>query len=306
MLHKYSKTGIIAEYLPVLTAVYAGVDTQKNLKIYLKKSQAWISKTARQLEKQGLLRKTGWPQILELTARGQILVSRQSSKYSKFSDRVKPKNSRVHSVSFKFPILHDHFTGNWDKISNNLTNSIRAYKKIEFPIHVTIEKTTKSIILHLHDKQIDRHIFFTEFTEWIIKTIFYAYHYLKRKGLEFDFLEIQAIKQHVANPSPEDEHILDPRATFSKDLGRQAHFIAPSPQPARAWIDRSLGPLEVETNDLEYEEKYLMVPENVEAILHGQARFHQDLDLYSQNIEKHLAVLDEMSSTLKAIKGALT
>jgi hypothetical protein len=83
--------------------------------------------------------------------------------------------------------------------------------------------------------------------------------------------------------------------------------------PARAWVDwsgcKDKSILDLESNDMTYTEKLIMVPEHVSELLAHtivfddiMARFSDSLVVYNKNIELHLSVLQEMRDTLRALR----
>lgn len=306
--------------LALLFAIGKGVTTNKALALVLKKHQASVSKIANKCIALGLIQKIGYPFVFELTGKGRAVLFKADSScaFPSLGER-QFKNVRLHSVVFKFPILKDSSVIDWDKVSDGFRNSVKKYKRLDFPISVTIERTSKSVLLYLKEKEIEKKLFLTDFFSWVFKAVFFSYHFLNNKGLRFDFLAGEIIQQHVANPEPELNDKTDSKITVSQDLGRKVSSLFPSSQAAKAWIDRSLGDLEIETNDLLYEEKLILMPEKICSMEQRQAVFEKNLALFSKsvaqynesnvvhdaNIRKHLAVLGEMSDTLKLIREEL-
>ncbi len=211
---------------------------------------------------------------------------------------------RFHNLVLKFPILKDNDSVKWSKTSL-INNWVKKYYFEELPLKLTIEKTSKSIILYLHQKEISKDNFYTDLLQWSLKAVFYCHHFLKERGVVFDYFSGEVIRQHIATKAEEFEGFVDGKSTFEVDLKRSAKSIFKSKERAKVWIDRSWGELEVESNDLLYEEKLVRMPEIVFESNKLIKDFYRGLDSYNKNLKLHLSVMGNINKTLKVMRKEL-
>ena len=223
-----------------------------------------------------------------------------------FSLPVSSKNVRLHNLAIKFPILKDNPSAEWDR-KVEINNWVKNYCVVTFPVGITIEKTSKHIIAHFHQFQTDQEMFLSEFYNWVLKGCYYVYYYLIReKGIQIDLFRGEIIKEHIANEHPELNDKIDPRKTVEISLGRKAQSIFPANFQAKAWIDRSLGSVDIETNDLLYEEKLLMMPETVHEIRSLMVQNIAVVNEFAKQIALHLEVMQNISHSLSQLNLMLS
>lgn len=232
-----------------------------------------------------------------VTNKGKRFMNLKFNRSSKFSLRVRDASSRLHNLKIKFPILEDQDKGNWEK-ETPINNWIKKFSYIDLPVKITIEKTPTHIIAHFHQYETSRKMFLTEFFSWVMRGTFYLYYYLIReKGIKIDVFSGEVINQHIANHTPEHEKNVDKQMTLEISLNRNAQSIMKTNMLAKAWIDRSEGPLEIETNDLLYEEKLLMMPELTYDL------YHRVVPLMNTQITIMNEFSKQIALHLEAVKG---
>jgi len=174
-------------------------------------------------------------------------------------------------------------------------NWIKRYFYFGSPIPLTAELTPRSLIIHLREKQFKKTEFIEKSKKYIELAAQGVSHLFKKYGyiLNDDY---KIIAQHIGSQTEKEiDEKIEPGKTVSVNLNRKAlTHTGEMKQEATAWLDKSLGFAEIETNDLTYEEKLILMPEIV----------HKALPLlvaYSKQVERHLEVLEQMSTTLKNI-----
>jgi hypothetical protein len=174
-------------------------------------------------------------------------------------------------------------------------NWVKRYFYFETPIPLTVELTSRSLILHLKEKQFKKTEFVEKSKEYIKLAAEGITNLFEKYGYKLDN-EYKIIAQHIGSQTEKEiDEKIEPGKTISVNLNRKAlAHTGEMKQEATAWLDKSLGFAEIETNDLTYEEKLILMPEIV----------HKALPLlvaYSKQVERHLEVLEQMSTTLKNI-----
>jgi predicted transcriptional regulator len=220
------------------------------------------------------------------------------SKVKDFSLPMSHINTRLHNISIEYPILQDNPKATWDK-DTQLRNWIAHYDYCDLPIDVTIKKTPGKIIAYYKQFSTSAASFLPEFFKWQRKSEYYLKLYLqKEKGILIDEVNGEFLHHHIATDAQQYEGVLDKRSSVEVDLGRPAVSILPvKEQNAKAWYDRSLGKVEIETNDLLYNEKLVRMPEEVFKISGSIADFTQAVDALTKQINLHLEVQRESLKT---------
>jgi len=210
----------------------------------------------------------------------------------------------LHNFVVKYPILREqNIPFNWDK-EVSLNGWIQKFYKLDkYPIEITIKKTTKHIIAYFKQLETNKDMFFTDFMNYALKGAYYVYYFLmKEAGIEIDIFNGEVISQHIANIEEDLNDKVDHKATFKVMLNRKSKSIYNTNIDASAWIDRSYGDVEIETNDLLYEEKLLLMPERVDRLYN---EFLPAIERLTAQINLHLEVQREMLRTLKMIQKNL-
>jgi hypothetical protein len=224
----------------------------------------------------------------------------------KFSLPSREKFTRLHNLAIKFPIINDNPNAAWEK-ENKLNNWIEKYTVIKFPIGITLKKTTNHIIAYFHQFVTKQENFLTDFYSWVLRGIYYVYYYLKKeKQIEIDIFNAEIIREHLANESPEFNQKVEKRKTVEILLNRNAKAIYPSQEQAKAWIDRSFGNVDIETNDMIYEEKLLLMPEMVFSLAENINKLNPVLDNLAKQINLHLEVQSQQLEAIKELRKELS
>ncbi len=227
-----------------------------------------------------------------LTEKGRkfLVFLAQDRKSPKSSLYVKESNIRSHNLGIKLRILRDNPDADFSNELNYGTNPANRGKMftITFPIPMTVEKYTKHMVIDFHKFYTKPTTFMNDFYLRMWKGVWYISEYMKRKyDIRVDALEPEIIRFHLANERPDMNDKVKERAMVKVNLKRKSRVIFPTDMDAKAWLDRSQGNVEIETNDTLYEEKMLLMPENVDRI--GQYLVDQNkiMNTFSKNIAKH-------------------
>lgn len=194
---------------------------------------------------------------------------RQSQKVSLGVSDAHTVNIRTHNLKLKLRILSDN-------PSANLTRELeyRAIQKknwtseiflLTYPIGMTVEKTTQSVIINYHEFDCKPESYTRDFVIAMNKGMLFLYDYLARKyQIKVDIFAPEILDDHMANPHPELDGSFDKRASTEIGLGHKASAIYPSKQDGKAWVDFSPGHVEIETNDLPFQQAFLQMPMTVQ------------------------------------------
>ena len=190
---------------------------------------------------------------------------------------------RIHAIAVKFPLLRDNQDAKFDR-EVKVKNWVKKLDHVSLPVRMTIEKTSQHIILHFHEFESDIAKFPEDILCILLQGILYAINHLSKKGILIDPLKPEIIRQHIANVLPEFDLELPSQKVVEIHLGRKARSFCPSKHEAKVWIDKSNGHVEIETNDLWYQEKLLFMPEEIFRI----SRELNQIKFYLSEIYKRL------------------
>lgn len=212
---------------------------------------------------------------------------------------------RKNNLSYEFPILKDNLEAQWQE--KNKHGTWYGYKDIlAFPIGMTIVKHPNKIYVHFHQFRTEKKRFLIENMTYIMRGILYLEQYLRhKKGIEIDTIAGMTKSLEVANEMPEQEGNFDKAMKTSITLTRKAQALFPSEMKVKAWLDHSKGFPEIETNDLLYEEKLLLMPETIHKLEKQQDFMWQNQIKFAENLQTHLEVMQEMKETMKQIRDGL-
>ena len=172
---------------------------------------------------------------------------------------------RPHNITFVLPVLRK---GKPLPVKKRIpvNNWVRKIVNIDLPYDVTIEETTKSIKVYIHELQLPRtyggYLRVFEHLHQIVAAVHAA---VMQYGWVLDVIKMRVVSQEIATTLPELQGV--ELAPTRVQLGREATSInGPTGKRAAAWIDTSKGVPEVESNDLAYEEQFIRMPLLVEDI----------------------------------------
>jgi len=278
--------------------------SKQRLNYYLKKA---FNKGL--VEKQRLGRIT----LYKLTPLGEQFLKDSKKFLVTYEEKKFIQHVRIHHLAIKIPIEIDNPRLNVKK-KNPLKNWTEQYFKIE-GLRVTIKKTTKHIIVYFHEFKIPAS------QKFMLNIMLYLAKYLNalkerlwhRYKILVDISKATIQDQHLANYLPVLNEIA--KKTTSKQsritvyLGREATSLFGEPiknKEAWALIDwsksRETGMPEIETNDLLYEEKLLLMPEMIWAL---DRKLTPAINWLAQNLRKHEEVLNRMNENQKKFNELL-
>jgi len=237
--------------------------------------------------------------IYELTTAGKTELHRLKAKLSRHGGAT--SMSRFHKLNVKFRIAKDNPQAAWES-ENQLNNWIQKYSTIQFPIKVTVQKNPDTVVLMFHEYRTSTAMFMTEFMQQVFRGVWFAKHWLGERGIVLDESTAEITDQHLVNERPDLNGKIDDKITTAVHLGRPAQGLFPMKGVGKAWIDRSQGEPEIETNDMLYEEKLLMMPETVSEL---KREFIPAINRLTDQINLHLAATTEWKKAAQNITKAI-
>lgn len=252
-----------------------------------------ILKNFRRLEADGLIQIIkGRPTFYKLTDNGRINLFSLHKKDKPFTEN----KISLHDFKLLIPIVkHGNFTLSSEK-KVKINNWTKKYYNIELPTKLTLEITTKSAILHFKETQIPRSLGITRaISEFTMKGMVAVASMLGSHGFKLDLMNARVINQHIASKTAKEIDEQVPKSTvFKMGLNRQAETITGKMDAeATAWIDRSQTRLEIETNDLLYEEKLITMPLWVQSIENRTKRMETMINAIGMQTDQLATILEK-------------
>lgn len=255
----------------------------------------------------------------ELTEEGKKVLS-EGQLQSSSSGTTRPK-LRLHAMQATMRIVKDAPLPDsfWDSMNTHFRGWVPKYKKLPQPIGMTINKTTKDIVIYVYARELDDP---KEARELANRACLYVYQYMLKHRVVLDIWSARIESQQYAMDAKTAQEVIRRGVFVEVGLGRPAEKLLPGDKPpeALAWVDwskKKLGrPPEVESNDLEYATRYIMMPEMVANILALQERSaeldvrqreiilqqNEKIDYLSDAINKHIPALVALTGISKELK----
>lgn len=265
----------------------------------LKTSKQNIYKCRIRAVSSGLVEVAGYGAYLqlELTPKGLHFLKLTNSQ------RVNPSSERdrkisesllsAHNVRIKYPIVTDNPKAVWEK-ETKINNWSKKHAHIELPMGIKLEKTPKNVIAIVEEFYTDKRKFGSEMLTHLIKVGELVYYYLKTQmGITIDRMGAEIIAQDMATDAEKFGDAVEDGTNAKINLKRKAAGVLPFNAEAWAKLDRSqrmkvLRNLEIESNDLAYVYKLLMMPESVDALLNKTMPV---IEGYNEQIARHLKAI---------------
>jgi len=295
-----------------------GISITKLARI-LKKSPSVISRKVRNLKDKNLIQKSTYGYTL--TGLGKLrLLRSENPRIAKTSLPMKNTTgnlsfrSRFHDLKLKIPML---VKGSPLERKVKINNWVKEYQNIDLPMPITIEATTKSIILHFYEHEFERdNDFMVQSWMWMWKGAHGAEYYLSQFGYKLDMINAEVINQHIATQQEKPIDTRVPKHTqITVGLERnQATFTGKTKKEATAWLEKSKGIAEVESDDLTYQEKLILMPEKVHDIKKELASLENSIPRLNKvnaklartninlavNMETHVSIMQKIDKGLGA------
>ena len=204
---------------------------------------------------------------------------------------------RVHNVVIKFPIeSYNSRLEPW-KVNDKIKNWVEKYFKLS-DLRATVKVTTRHVIAYLYCFELPANLsFFANLTLYLFKFLINLERVLRlRYKITVDVDRAVIVNQHIANVSDVLSKVSSKSRQVQVNLGRKAvSTLNNLDQEAWAKIDWSKGRPEIETNDLLYEEKLLLMPEKIFSL---DFKISKMLNMFSQVMDMFLNFMERVNAVL--------
>ena len=247
---------------------------------FLHVSTTAVFKKLKQLEKQNLIEKVSFnPCIYELTGKGKMRYFNLMSQGVRTSEEEDSKkdvqtyffqnNIGIHNLRVKMEILKRERGGSRFRAEKEvqINNWYKEFIHIDARVNMTIEITTKSVIINFKESNIpvsEPETFRNRYADEIINGIRVVE--MKLHGFGFSLGRAEIIQQHLTRKVGEEvDSGLKKGNTVTLDLEKEAETLT-GHLKEKAWArgDNSSGAFEAETNDLNYKIKMLQMPLSID------------------------------------------
>lgn len=231
-----------------------------------------------------------------------VLTSEKQKNLTDFSLGTRFGGAKVdlHALQLSFPIISDSSRSeDWDA-QNDMANWKGYVKRFD---GFTVKKNLKTVQAWAWARSISGP---EEIQQLAHSLMFNVAVRLYKMGVMVDVDHVRTVTKHMAIQKPELERIFPKGVSVSVDLGRDVAkiFEDDKPEPAKAWTDASPW-RGIETNDADYAEKLLRMPEYVAQLVTAHTTFTKSLALYNDNIRMHLTAIQDIRDGIRQLTDAV-
>jgi len=227
---------------------------------------------------------------------------------------IDTRQTNLHALNINVPIIK----GNLNLIKDfegyaqsSFNNWIPQYKKFIHPIGFTVKNNNnKSVDLQIWSRRIFN---LDEIHQLILKTLIYTQHIFKEKGVIIDIFNAKTKTLHISTKDQDVEKVLNKGTKIEVFLNRNKKKILEKDEPkqAIAWTDSS--PFRgIESNDLQYMENYIKMPEKVDKIektmfgLNNTLKgVNNSLNTFKIGMEQHMVLIKQMQKSNQLMQEQL-
>ena len=225
----------------------------------------------RRLERMGYIEVIrAYPRILRITPAGKKALYNGELKESTGRQSGRPTPSiRLHAVQVVIPVIKKgKEIGGKDVKMKGWARKILDTNIPDVTAECYEADGKPYIRLFIHDLIAPRTAQgLVELQNMLTRILYVANAYFTKRGWLLDIFHVKEIHRHIENQLPEYEDKAEGHVTVT--LPRKARSFLTGEETdhqAHAWLDRSKGPLGVESDDRLYEERLILMPETVDRI----------------------------------------
>lgn len=265
-------------------------------------SSTAIRKSMAILIRDGLVERIpGCPVFYELTEDGERTLSSlgvRKVRSPTTKNRSFLKNQlQLHDYKVRFRILK-RGTPPAGGRSVKKHNWTAIFYDFERPFKHSIELTTKSFIVYLYAQELPRNLSYEQTIHHLTSIVdSIAASFAVRNGYSVDILHSKVVSQHISqNPHDAVDERVPDNMVETLRLGRHAKSVkGKMKQEAQAWLDKSKGFTDIETNDLAYEKMLLEMPLTVDQF---KKQFAATAE-YTRQLRLHIKVQEQQLRTAR-------
>ena len=295
-------------YFSVLSAIKQHNDIRRLVNTKFSKQR--LNYYIQNLKKQGYIKKLGYG-TWQITELGNAFLSQltiELARSKSFSlDTTLTTHIDLHALTLLQPIINKQDIESIDFSDFSLNDGLRNWKeytkRILSPLGLTVTVKTKQVAINVFSRRLSN---LNDIYPLIFKAGILVHEYLKLKGIKTDIMETRCVQQHISIRNQDLEQVFSKGFTLEIDLGREQEKLIDKdiPKEAKAWTDNS--PFRgVETNDVGYARKYLMMPEIIENLSINFNKLFEGLKDYNENLKLHLDVQKSQLKTNIEIRDAI-
>ena len=223
----------------------------------------------------------------------------------KKSDENLLSDVRVHDLVIKVPIVRSNPSLRAEKVNDKVRNWVEKYFKLS-DLNVTVKVTTKHVICYLHSFSLPANLgFFASLGLYLAKLLISLERALWQKyRILVDVEKATIINQHYASQADWLRDVTSKNKQVTVQFNRKAVSPLGNLLNQQAWakIDWSQGLPEIETNDLVYEEKLLLMPEKLFQL---DVKVSYLIGLFSRFIESQVKFYEKLDAVMSQINNLL-
>lgn len=295
-----SKTNLQTSKSHFYFSVLDVVKSKNSLKGIVSKefSKQRLNHYIKNLKKLGYIKKLGYGtwQITELgnAFLSQLTIELATSK-TLSTDTTLATHIDLHALTLTQPIINKKDLETIDfsdfKENTGLRNWKEQHKRILSPLGLTVTVKLHQVVTNIFSRRLSN---LDDVYPLLFKAGILVHEYLKLKGIKTDIFETRCTQAHITIRNQDLEQVFSKGFTLEVDLGREQEKLIENdiPKEAKVWTDNS--PFRgVETNDIGYARKYLLMPEMLEKLTVNFNKLYEGLEDYNKNLKLHLEVQEK-------------
>ena len=263
----------------------------KQIAIELKRSKTSISRQIQKLIEKRFIEEElrSSCKIYTITQRGKTAIKNRSLHKVSYIPTIKLGTH----LSIKIPITKHGRIKSWNTVNDKFRNSIIRHKDLSSYIDgVSIKEGNKSLTIYIKHRKLNT---LKQTIPLVTSSMIWAMGFFMANGYELDYENYCVNDIHSTVWTKEVGQVAEEGGKFTVAFPWDRKKITPRDpgQQARAWTDGT-PEWNVESNDIDYMEKFLMMPVKVARIEQNMDKLGASLDMFAKQIEAHLGAYESI------------
>ena len=273
---------------------------EKQIADGLKVSRPAISKQVKKLMAMGLVTRgvrTSYQELV-VTSLGEKAIAENKLPETSYT----PTARLGAHLRLYLPIIRRGRIADWDRVNRRFRNSMIKHKDLRGAVSgLSVRETSKGIELAVKHRKLDT---VREIYPLVMRAQMWAVGYFAAKGYELDMMNARVNDVHISIATRETREAAEAAGRVCVEFQRERRRILPADplQPARTWFDRTPEP-GLETNDMDYAECFLRMPELLAKLASAQARQAEAMAVYAEHLKSHALFIEKSAGILDSLEG---
>ena len=270
----------------------------KQIATDLKRSKTSISRHIKKLIKMRLIEEElrSSCKIYTITQRGKTAIKNRSLHKVSYIPTIKLGTH----LSIKIPITKHGRIKSWNTVNDKFRNSIIRHKDLSSYIDgVSIKEGNKSLTIYIKHRKLNT---LKQTIPLVTSSMIWAMGFFMANGYELDYENYCVNDIHSTVWTKEVGQVAEEGGKFTVAFPWDRKKITPRDpgQQARAWTDGT-PEWNVESNDIDYMEKFLRMPVKVARIEKDMENLTKDMAMYAEHLASHTEFIISAAKIMKKL-----